>query len=110
MDVRARYSEIIDDLIENLVITKMWQVREVAEEQYYEPNSQLSPHQKTWLLGSVEERFENDDWLDELILEISNWILSSYRKIVGEEKFTRLGEVEHLDLITKIQEHKENLR
>ena len=88
----------------------MWQLREVAEEQYYEASSQLPTYQKIWLTEDIDARLESDDWLDELMKEITTWILTSYRSIIGEDKFILMGEAEHDQLVKMVQEQKINLR
>lgn len=110
MTVRESYVTIIQNIIDDLIITKMWQLREVAEEQYYEASSQLSSHQKIWLTEDIDTRLESDDWLDALMQDITTWILNSYRSIIGEDKFILMGESEHLQLAKLIQEQQTNLR
>ena len=110
MAVRDAYLNIVYNLIDDLIITKMWQLREVAEEQYYETSSQLPTYQKIWLTEDIDARLESGDWLDELMKEITMWILTSYRSIIGEDKFILMGEDEHDQLVKMVQEQKINLR
>ena len=110
MAVRETYSNIIHNLIDEFIITKMWQLREVAEEQYYEASSQLPTYQKIWLTEDIDTRLESDDWLDELMKEITTWISTSYRSIIGENKFILMGEAEHDQLVKMVQEQKINFR
>jgi len=97
-----RYEQLMDKIIE-----KMWAVRLVSSEQYYEKNSKLKSHQKIWLAHEYEEMRERDDaWLDKIEKEITLWILKSYekrtKKIFGEE--------ERKDLAKVVHEHREALR
>ncbi|CAA6799429.1 MAG: CRISPR-associated protein, Csy1 family [uncultured Sulfurovum sp.] len=63
-----RYGEIIDKIID-----KMWAIRNVSKEQYYEKNSKLKHHQKIWLHDKYEEeREKNDEWLEKIMKEISS--------------------------------------
>lgn len=113
IQIRAKYEDLIESIIENLIISKVWQLREVAEAQYNEHISQLPAHQKIWLTGTIEERFEDDQWLSSLVEEIATWLLNSYRSVIGEEKFIQMSEAEHDDLEEKISsalKNKENLR
>ena len=100
-----RYGQLIDKIIE-----KMWAVRSVSEEQYYEKNSKLKSHQKIWLLHLYEEERERDDaWLDKLEKEISRWIVTSYEKRVNKKGF-KLGTEELKDIAKVVHEHREALR
>lgn len=100
-----RYGQLIDKIIE-----KMWAVRSVSEEQYYEKSSKLKSHQKIWLLHLYEEERERDDaWLDKLEKEISRWIVTSYEKRVNKKGF-KLGTEELKDIAKVVHEHREALR
>ena len=103
------YGEIIDKIIE-----KMWAVREVSLEQYYEKNSRLKHHQKIWLMQSEEcqEKRENDDeWLETLLKEIARWIVSiGYQKVVGKKEYIKFGKGEYLYLISLLEKYKEDFR
>lgn len=100
-----RYGQLMDKIIE-----KMWAVRLVSLEQYYEKNSKLKSHQKIWLSHEYEEVRDSDDtWLDKLEKEISRWIVTSYEKRVNKKGF-KLGTEELKDIAKVVHEHREALR
>ncbi|MDF1812259.1 MAG: type I-F CRISPR-associated protein Csy1 [Verrucomicrobiales bacterium] len=110
MNVRAKYDEIIQSLIDNVVLPKLFQLRQVAPEQYNEANSNLPEHQRIWITTSSDERLQNHDWLISLAKEMASWIQATYRKVIGEEKFILMGEAEFSDLVEKIESEIEHLR
>lgn len=100
-----RYEQLMNKLIE-----KMWNIRSVSLEQYYEKNSKLKSHQKIWLCHEYEEQRESeDDWLDKLEKEITRWIVNSYEKRINKKGF-KLGTEEVLDIAKVVHEHREVLR
>ena len=113
MDVRnerdSYYGEIIDNIIE-----RMYAVREVSMNQYYEKNSKLKHHQKVWLIQSKAyrtEREEDDEWLAKLLKEIARWIISvGYKKVLGKKEHIKFGNGEYLYLLQLLEEHKESFR
>jgi len=97
------YEAIIDTIIE-----RMYQVREVAEEQYYEKNSKLKSHQKIWLLDA-DKREEGNAWLEKLLKEITSWYIRSFEKVIGKE-MTKYGKAEKQNFLTILIERKEDFR
>ncbi|MDD5053548.1 MAG: type I-F CRISPR-associated protein Csy1 [Sulfuricurvum sp.] len=99
-----RYQQLIDRVIE-----KMWDVRSVAESQYFEGTSQLAGYQRIWLLDSfVKQRESEDNWLDELCDEIARWILDGCEK--GLKKSQLFGPTELQDIRNIVEANKEVLR
>jgi len=97
-----RYGQLMDKIIE-----KMWTIRLISQEQYYERNSKLKSHQKIWLAHEYEQMRESDDaWLDKLEKEITLWIFKSYEKRTNK----KFGEEERKDIAKVVHEHKEALR
>jgi len=103
------YGEIIDGIIE-----RMYAVREVSTEQYYEKNSKLKHHQKVWLIKSEsykKEREKDDEWLETLLKEIARWIVNvGYKKVVGKKEYIKFGNGEYLYLLSLLEKHKESFR
>jgi len=100
-----RYEQLVNKLIE-----KMWNIRSISLEQYYEKNSKLKSHQKIWLCHEHEEQRESeDDWLDKLEKEITRWIVKSYEKRINKKGF-KLGTEEVKDIAKVVHEHREVLR
>lgn len=103
------YGEIIDRIIE-----RMYAVREVSIEQYYEKSSKLKHHQKVWLIQSEaykKEREKDDEWLEKLLKEIARWIISvGYKKVVGKKEYIKFGNGEYLYLLSVLEKHKESFR
>ena len=108
-DVREARDQCIQQIIDQ-IIEKMWAVRAVASDQFYEQNSQLISHQKTWLHPDfAQQREKEEGWLDKLSADISRWIARSYEKVIGA-KAIKLGE-EELKLIDKhVDQNREALR
>ena len=83
-----RIEEILDQIIEC-----MSGVRAIAASQYRKETSTLPQYQKIWLCNEYqEERLEQQEWLDELCEDISNWILLAYKTII--KKAVILGPAE----------------
>lgn len=100
-----RLQEILDRIID-----KMWAVRSIAKEQYYENSSKLSKHQKIWLCEEFkQEREEEDAWINKLAKEISSWITRSYEKTMGKQAI-KLGKEELLKIAEMVDLNKESLR
>ncbi len=101
-----------DDLIEEIreeVILRMVAVRAVMPEQYREESTKLSHHQKIWLCNHFEtERALTDDWLDDLCEEITQWIMTAYKKTIKQA--ITLGPAERAYIRQMVETHKEALR
>jgi CRISPR-associated protein Csy1 len=75
------YQEIIGRIVE-----RMWAIRFIAGEQYNAGSSQLNKVQKIWLCEEfIEAREKEDDWLDNLLKEVAQFIFSGYEKILGKK-------------------------
>ncbi|MFK5938312.1 MAG: type I-F CRISPR-associated protein Csy1 [Sulfurimonas sp.] len=97
-----RYEQLMDKIIE-----KMWAIRLVSPEQYYEKNSKLKSHQKIWLAHEYEQTRESEDaWLDKLEKEITFWIFKSYEKQTNK----KFSEAERKDMAKVVHEQREALR
>ena len=101
----ARLQELIDRIID-----KMWAIRSVSIEQFHADTSQLSQIQKVWLHSDfIVEREEQDEWLDTLVNEISSWLITTYKKVLGKQA-EMLGEEERLHFLKIVTANKEALR
>ena len=98
-----RYEQIID-----MIILKLYRIREAANEQYFEKSSQLKSHQKIWLLDE-ERRLGEEEWLEKLLKEIAAWFVRSFEEIVGK-KIIVYGKAEKQNFMDALQRHKEALR
>ncbi len=97
--------EILDKVIE-----KMWAVRFISSDQYYQESSSLKSYQLTWLHdGFKQERETTDIWLDKLTGEISRWISRCYEDVVGKQAI-KLGEQEVAHIAQLVEQNKEALR
>jgi CRISPR-associated protein Csy1 len=98
------FEEILDQ-----VIFRMNKVREVSLEQYFEKTSLLPQYQKTWLLDIDKEKRETEnDWLKELISNMSLWIISGYNNVI--KKPLMLGSVERNYIEHFFEENQEALK
>lgn len=101
---RYWYEQLVDRIVE-----KMWAVRTVENTQYFEASSQLENYQKIWLLEAFSDKREAEDgWIDELIDEISRWIVNGCEK--GLKKSELFGPAELEDIRRVVLENKEGLR
>jgi len=99
---KRRYRQIVETIIE-----RMWEVRSVANEQYFPEHSLLPSWQKIWLLPG-ERKEGDDDWLNEVIASIVRWIVSQIERKVSESFL--LGPEERNDIEKIVLEYKEALR
>ncbi len=98
----------IEEILE-LIIEQMTALRAVAAEQYREDSSALPHYQKIWLCDEYREaREQQDDWLEELCVEISRWITDAYKKVI--RKSVILGPAERDYIKDMISTHREVLR
>lgn len=105
-----KITEKLHELMD-IIIEKMWAVRLVSSEQYYEKNSKLKLYQKIWLSHLHEEEREGEDaWLDKLEKDISIWILKSYENHVNKKDF-KLAKEELKEIANEVvHKHREALR
>jgi len=99
---KRRYRQIVETIVE-----RMWEVRAVADEQYFPEYSFLPAWQKMWLLPGEREEGD-DDWLDEVIASIVRWIVAQIERKVSEAFL--LGPEERRDIEKIVLEYKEALR
>lgn len=100
-----RLQELLDRIID-----KMWAVRDAADSQYHAQSSKLKKHQQIWLCNGYEsERDEDNQWLNQLCIEISRWIIRSYEKALGKHAI-KLGEAELLKISEIVEFNREALR
>ncbi len=99
------YESLIDKIIE-----QMWAVRAVSNALYYEKTSTLKSYQKIWLLSSKEEEREEELWLDEIIKDISSWILQSYKKVLNKNAIEINGKWEFENIKDTVEQQREALR
>lgn len=99
------YHEIIDEIIK-----QMFLVRAVANEQFNAERSLLNTTQKIWLCSNYEQqRLEEDDWLDSLMKDITQFIFSGYEAVLKKKAFMFSdAEFEHIHGVVKT--YKEVLR
>ncbi|WP_319561096.1 type I-F CRISPR-associated protein Csy1 [Marispirochaeta sp.] len=99
-----RIEEILD-----AIILRMSVIRTVSSEQYNEETSELPYHQKIWLLEINEKkRNDQDEWLNTLCSELSNWIITAYRKTIKNPII--LGSAERQYIEQLVETNKEALR
>ncbi len=104
--LKRRIQVVIDRVIE-----LMWSVR-FAEKGWSaaEQFTRLPNHQKIWLDEAHQtERYEHDEWLDEIISECTHWFIYAY-KIVYANQAILLSDTEFAYIKSLIEENKEDLR
>jgi len=109
INIREGRDYRIQELMDRL-INKMWAIRSISNDQYYQPTSRLKPHQRIWLCDKFkQEREETDGWLDKLSKEISSWIIRSYEKTFAKQAI-KLSKDELLKIKSIVDLNKEALR
>lgn len=99
-----RIQEYVD-----LVIDKMWQVRILLAEYHGELSSELKVEQQIWLYPQFEQqRFEDDEWLDSIIRQISRCLINHYQKVITNP--ASLADQELLAIERIVTHNKEALR
>jgi CRISPR-associated protein Csy1 len=99
----------IQSLID-LIITRMWEVRSVCNEQYLPDKCRLPKHQKIWLCDEYSETLEAEDsWLETLCKDIAGWIIRTYERVLGKSSFM-LGETERVHFHNLVNQNREALR
>jgi len=102
----AHYQTLVDKVIE-----KMWAVRLVEEQQYYEKTSRLKTHQEIWLLSQNEKKREDEEkWLDEVVEDIKHWIFDGYKKVKGKSAIDINGTEELKNIKESVERNREALR
>ncbi len=99
------YQAVIDRIIE-----RMWLVREVANEQFNPETSLLHIDQKIWLCADqIEKRECEDDWLNNIVEQITHYIFYGYEKILGKKAFM-FSDVEFKHIHKQVLLNREALR
>ena len=87
-----------------------WLLRAASQEQYFEQTSTLSSAQKIWLCHDREEaRNQEEDWLDEIVTNVTDYIFFGYEKLIGKHAF-KFGDGEYKHIKKLVSENKEILR
>lgn len=99
-----RIEEILDE-----IILRMYAIRSISFEQYYEKTSELPEHQKIWLLDvNKRKREETDEWLNKICIDIARWVLAAYKKSIKNPVYLGSAELQYIEEI--IGKNKEALR
>lgn len=94
----------------NMIVENMWAVRLVSVAQYHEETSTLEKWQLIWLHENFEkEREDSEQWLEQLVKNISHWISQTYEKIM-EKQAIKLGKAEYKHISNIVEQNKEALR
>jgi CRISPR-associated protein Csy1 len=109
-DIRDGLTRRIQSVIDE-VIEQMWAVRLQTEGWSAENNyDRLLGYQKIWLDESrKEDRQIDDEWLNEVIAECARWIISAYKKVLGNQAIL-LADAELAYIKSIIESNKEDLR
>lgn len=90
------------------VMEKVWPLRELSGG--WSEDTALPPAQKIWLdAANAVRRDTEDDWADQIIVTLVDWLSIAYKKTVGE-KAIALGDAELKDFRQLVSEHREVLR
>ncbi|MFC3909321.1 type I-F CRISPR-associated protein Csy1 [Legionella dresdenensis] len=82
----------LEEILDKIIIRRSAILTVAA--QYRQETCNLPLHQKIWLCNEYQiERIEQQEWLDELCEEISNWIFAAYKKVI--RKAVTLGSAEY---------------
>jgi len=108
IDIRDGRDYWIESIAEQ-VIEKVWQLRQLDAGWSEATNLPLA--QKIWLDAAYLEQRENeDDWLDEITRSLVDWFRFAYEKTVAKDKAIFLGDVELAHIRTVFTAMQEDLR
>jgi len=101
--IRAGIDNIIGFIITQ-VIERSWLLRQL--DAGWSEKTALKQYQKIWLDSAYQEQRENDEtWLNEVMNELSRWIIFAYEKSIGHAAIN----TEMLAIKALISEQKEGL-
>ncbi|MGL5336625.1 MAG: type I-F CRISPR-associated protein Csy1, partial [Enterovibrio sp.] len=93
----------------DLIIEKMWQVRQFLADYSGELSNDLPLEQKIWLYPEFEQqRHQEDGWLDKIIYEIARSLKSSLSKVITNP--VTLADQELFAIESVVASNKESLR
>ena len=93
MDVRRNRDKLYLDIMD-YIVSRMWQIRDVADEQYNPDYHSIPRSQRIWLLSVNEKiRHEEEDWLDEIKDAVVRFLMQGYEKVLGKKAY-KLGDGE----------------
>lgn len=108
IDVRDGRDYWILQIVEQ-IMEKVWGLRELPGG--WSENTALPSAQKIWLDAANAERRESEnDWLEEIIATLTDWLRIAYKKTVGDQKAIAMGDDELKHFRQLITEHREVLR
>jgi CRISPR-associated protein Csy1 len=108
IDIRDGRDYWIESIAEQ-VIEKVWQLRQL--DAGWSETTNLPMAQKIWLDAAYLEQRENeDDWLDEIIRSLVDWFRFAYEKTVTKDKAIFLGDAELAHIRTVLTAMQEDLR
>ncbi len=109
MHVRAARDEFYLSIMD-YIVERLWQLRSVANEQYNSDYHQLPKAQQIWLLEEHEQtRNSTDDWLDDILGSVVNFIVHGYERILGKAAL-KLSDTEKKYMTKLVGQYKECLR
>lgn len=108
IDIRDGRDYRIQEYVD-VVITKMWQMRQFVADYAGELPNSLQAEQKFWLYPEYEQqRQQTDDWLDIVIRQITQSLIRNYQKVIA--KPVTLADDELLAFEKIVTANKEALR
>jgi CRISPR-associated protein Csy1 len=108
IDIRDGRDYWIEQVIEQVIET-IWQIRQL--DAGWSETSGLPLAQKIWLdTAYLEQRENDDDWLNEIIRSWVDWFGFAYEKTVGKDKAIFLGDVELMHIRAVLSAMQEGLR
>jgi CRISPR-associated protein Csy1 len=103
---RDERDDIICTVIDD-VIARSWQLRQL--DAGWSEKTNLPHYQKVWLDNAfIEERENNDDWLNRVTKELAHWFIDGYKKIIGKDA-ELLGDDDLKQIRTLIEENQDGL-
>ncbi len=108
-DVRNERDKHFREIIDKIIAT-MWAIRAVEDTQFNPDSSQLNRTQRIWLCSEfTEHREEENDWLDTLVDQISQFIFTGYEKVLKKRAIT-FSDEEYKHINAQVENAKEALR
>lgn len=113
IDIREERDNLIQEYVDSM-IEKMWQLRIFINSYQGQLPQSLKKEQRIWLYPEFEQyRLEQDDWLEQIVLQMTVSIIHSYKKILEKKMSKRvvfLADAELTAFEAIVKSNKELLR
>lgn len=112
LEIRNKRKQILCEDVIEAVLIRVYRLRSLPEGWSDVKGYQLSSAQKIWLDDAcVEERNQNEDWIQDIVNEFARWIREAYEKLMKPANKPVFGDAEMLEfkkqILSVLKEDKE---